>query len=627
MSYSSELAALNRTKIIKVEIVLDKCSRVYGVAPCVPIGGSDNCYNTYRTCVDDGAGLPKANFNKTTKTYKFTNAELPAPFYGCRPYLKSWNPLPQEIKDTITVKNRTTIEMYDDNNESDIDNDPYWSTRSHTSVVVGGSYFKRLFARNPNYRYRPIRVYEGFTNVDEVDYVLKYTGLIESVVYEKGIVKFECVDNLKSLELSEIDAPQFAKLAQDIDYDDTGNFDVDIQNDTAATSPGSTYVMIDDEIIYYTTKTAATINCTIRGCYGTTRAPHSVGASMQVVEEYNGTPAFILANLATAAGLSFDSSISDDSMLRAYLALDISVLIVKDKTKRSELFWEIVEQFGFRVWSNPDGTLAIRRTMNYADLASVPTYISTIPSITDALNILKGSTSVDLNEKSKVTRINRYWSLRAYTAGRKITSGINSSVTTIPISNATELPSAGDVLIDSEFITYTGTTTTSLTGCTRGARSSAAAAHSANALVYQSDLEPLKNHKEPESYLELTVTVDVNAETEHGKSEAKTFYSRWFNPFTDYMTYHTYTSGYSAYIDTMDGKMVASMVDPKTRFSFSTEIKDDTLKPGDFFELTTDDLTDIAGESFSEVMFQVVKKEPTEGNQIKFITEKIISLD
>lgn len=64
-----------------------------------------------------------------------------------------------------------------------------------------------------------------------------------------------------------------------------------------------------------------------------------------------------------------------------------------------------------------------------------------------------------------------------------LSAGINSSVTTIPVVTTTNLPSSGAIIIDSEIILYTGATTTTLTGCTRGYLGTTAASHSLGASV------------------------------------------------------------------------------------------------------------------------------------------------
>ena len=60
----------------------------------------------------------------------------------------------------------------------------------------------------------------------------------------------------------------------------------------------------------------------------------------------------------------------------------------------------------------------------------------------------------------------------------------NNSATTISLTDATNFHTSGTITIGSEVITYTGKSTNDLTGCTRGARGSTAAAHSGGAVVY-----------------------------------------------------------------------------------------------------------------------------------------------
>ena len=61
-----------------------------------------------------------------------------------------------------------------------------------------------------------------------------------------------------------------------------------------------------------------------------------------------------------------------------------------------------------------------------------------------------------------------------------LNGGINASVTTITVDSTADFPSAGTVTIGSEKITYTGITSTTFTGCTRGAGGTTAATHSDN---------------------------------------------------------------------------------------------------------------------------------------------------
>ena len=64
------------------------------------------------------------------------------------------------------------------------------------------------------------------------------------------------------------------------------------------------------------------------------------------------------------------------------------------------------------------------------------------------------------------------------TAYTTLNGGINNSVTTITVVSTTGFPTAGQIRIASEVITYTNITPTTFTGCTRGARGSTNVAHS-----------------------------------------------------------------------------------------------------------------------------------------------------
>lgn len=69
------------------------------------------------------------------------------------------------------------------------------------------------------------------------------------------------------------------------------------------------------------------------------------------------------------------------------------------------------------------------------------------------------------------------------TAYTTLNGGINNSVTTITVVSTAGFPTAGELRITSEVITYTGITPTTFTGCTRGARGSANVAHSTGVAV------------------------------------------------------------------------------------------------------------------------------------------------
>jgi hypothetical protein len=75
------------------------------------------------------------------------------------------------------------------------------------------------------------------------------------------------------------------------------------------------------------------------------------------------------------------------------------------------------------------------------------------------------------------------------TATNQLNGAINDSVTTITVDDTTAFSAAGNILIDSENISYTSKNSTQFLGCTRGLSgtgSGAAASHADNAIVTQS---------------------------------------------------------------------------------------------------------------------------------------------
>ncbi len=70
-------------------------------------------------------------------------------------------------------------------------------------------------------------------------------------------------------------------------------------------------------------------------------------------------------------------------------------------------------------------------------------------------------------------------------ADTTLSAGINDSVDSIALTSAAGFTSAGTVLIGTEQITYTGISTNTLTGCTRGANGTTAAEHVINKAVIE----------------------------------------------------------------------------------------------------------------------------------------------
>ena len=74
---------------------------------------------------------------------------------------------------------------------------------------------------------------------------------------------------------------------------------------------------------------------------------------------------------------------------------------------------------------------------------------------------------------------------RSTSASNTLSGALTDAATTVTVASTTGFSATGTIIIGAEQITYTGLTATTFTGCTRGANSTTAAAHSATDLVYQ----------------------------------------------------------------------------------------------------------------------------------------------
>ncbi len=400
MTYSTSLTQLSRVPCSLAIITLDWCSLTYGVAPCTATGASGSeCYNTFPTC------QARLAFTRTTKDYKLTSHEAPLPFStGERPYIKKITYLPTEIKDTITVKGRVTMEMVDEP-DTDIGIDPYVATRAS----VQGTFWKKMLARNPNFKSRPVKIYDGFIGMSEAEFLSDgklFTGIIDNITLGKGTVKIESVDILKALDLVEIPKKLDIKLASDIDGTQTS---ITLVSDVITSMDSPTgYIRVDDEIIYYAAIDTVTkiISGCVRAQFGTIADIHSQNTKVQVVKYYaEDNPFDLMLQVLDDGGISTaDIDMTAFTTEKAFVN-DLNILaVISEPTKASVLYYELVDLMGCKTWVSESLKITIAR-----NLPNHPT--RTYTDLTDNIDILDDSGLVDLNQKSLITRCLVYWDI------------------------------------------------------------------------------------------------------------------------------------------------------------------------------------------------------------------------
>ena len=148
---------------------------------------------------------------------------------------------------------------------------------------------------------------------------------------------------------------------------------------------------------------------------------------------------------------------------------------------------------GLNLWTIEPGQLLLNQNqIMYAlpndtiDLLDMVTRTGTGQNQQDInINRISESTYITIPNKNATGRPIQVWINRqsgnTVSTLATLSSTINATVTTIPVSSTEKFPYSGFVQIDNEVIQYTSITTTSLEGCIRGVNNTVASSHIAGA--------------------------------------------------------------------------------------------------------------------------------------------------
>jgi hypothetical protein len=497
---------------------------------------------------------------------------------GERPYLQSIAFIPTEIKTTydynkrqsvnLTVAGRIRIILYDEN-DTDVGIDPYVTSRTS----VQGTYWKKWVARNPYYKGRTVKVYEGFTVdgtgikyletedsslstplyilnelnemilLDESDttvtnvYQQKWVGIVDSISFQSdGTIEIEAVDMLKSITKIEVPVKRDIKLEVNMSTAST-QFTVNQSSNLGSTG----HIRINDEIISYSANdtTAHVLSGCTRGAFGTTPSCHNENTKAQECLYIAPTnPIDILYNLFTSQGGITTAYLNTTSFNTAKIwpRTDINYsAIITQPMKLDELCGELLDHLNCKAWVAEDLKITVKRC-----IPNMPGQSYT--SISDAENIIYKSDKSDLNPDSRMSRCALYW-----------------------------------------------------------------------------DKNPIKDENDPQYYSRIDVAIDADSESsfEYNEIADKRIYSRWIQSTLDTEEImNTYTRNLAC-------RKVARNRDPQPLIDIAVEMKDSTIKTGEYIKLNSDVLLDIAGTSLSGVKCQVVRRQYKD-NVIDLKLQKIL---
>lgn len=428
MSYATESAKAGRKPITIVELILDRCAEVYGVAPCTAaLSAGNECYNTRGTCQDT------PNYNPAGFIYRFmqTNRNIPAGFFGI-PCLESVSITPAKLTPGkgLGPLGSVSIKM-NDFPHHDRGVDPYVATRTYTPEDQG-TYWGKLLARNPHYQGRILKVYTGYAGSTwPTDYEQRWY-IIERIdgPDAKGAVTIVGKDPLKLVDDDRARCPKMTvhpeflsdgttpnplagkpvTLLYAITETDVTNLYADWGGDTADSGAPfdlTGWVKVGEELIYYLLRSdgfpgspdfGGIFGPLARGSLGTDASEHAVGDHVQAVKNWWGVRVVdvvldLLQNY-TDIDPSFISAANFDP--DGWLSGVLVNAQIAEPTGVRTLLAELAEQCLFDLWWDE-----VAQVIRLKPLGPPVSALS----IDDAGNIVAGTAVVKSDPNNRVSQV------------------------------------------------------------------------------------------------------------------------------------------------------------------------------------------------------------------------------
>ncbi len=369
------------------------------------------CYNTYKTCQD------KANFNKTTKTYRFcSRGSMVSGAAAVFPYVASIRNVPTVVDPDKGLARRALVTVQlTDGPESDYEQDPYLANRSATA---GGTFMGRLIGRNHNMVGRTARIKRQYITPGTAA-ALGGTWVTEQYIIaavsgpdRNGAITVSLEDPLKLTDRTQIPAPDDGELLSSIT---STALSLTLKSGQGADYATSGYIRIDNEIIQYTSKATDTLSWTdtsYRGKFSTTAAAHNADARVQscrvwsaagfrtVVEEILNESAIVDANI-DLTGLQSEAD--------TWLGTISITACISEPEKASQLLMELCRLAYGVLWWNPATQKVTFKAIRPLEPGA------SAPLLTDDDGLIEDSVDVSRQEAQRITRAGLYYAPIDYT--------------------------------------------------------------------------------------------------------------------------------------------------------------------------------------------------------------------
>jgi hypothetical protein len=285
MTWETHAARRERIPVLVVEIDLDWIADV-GVTATNPDGSL--CYRTPAT-------TSQGTFAVTTRTRRWmSTGQRAIATLDAIPCLKSASIAAEEIRigRGLGFFGKATITLADFVDDDRRFEDPFAGHASRSGInPEAGSYFGKLFARNPYWTNRPIRVIEGWTTDgvwDPSDTIVHNYFVRDVQGPTGGTLTINAAGPLQLLNLDEAEAPAPSDGVLEFDITSSATTASIADPVLAATYPASGLLRIGDEVVSFT-RSGQTLTIG-RALKGTIADTHQAGDSLQLVLSYTAQP-------------------------------------------------------------------------------------------------------------------------------------------------------------------------------------------------------------------------------------------------------------------------------------------------------------------------------------------------
>lgn len=411
-------------------------------AGCDAAGSGDSkCYNTRKTCADT------ANYTKQNRSYRFCQPRSDLPkgisMYPCIKGNPNLSPVGAPV---YGVGDRGKVAVtFDDFPHNDRGTDPYVDGRTYDPLSQG-TFFGKLFARNPYYVGRTFRVKTGFitnpfswANFQNRTYI---TDKIEGPDTKwRAIITGADILRLTDKEISKVPLQTTGTYVSGLT---SSPLTINIAGDDSYDSSGE--VRIGDEVYQYTGKSlnspedgGCILTGITRASWGSTQEDPDVGDTVELCKSWSSTNVvdIVYEMLNTYVGIDASNipynngSPEDEWDIEKvnWLSGFNLTTIITEPTGVNELLEELAEQCQFSLFVDQIND-KIKLITNTPPLAN-----ESVTALNDDSHFRKNSLSIKEDTKRHYTRVLIHYDKRDYTKEQDVN---NFKVAYLNIDTASE---------------------------------------------------------------------------------------------------------------------------------------------------------------------------------------------